>query len=453
MVKNDQAKKHNKYKHTVIPYARWVLITGCDSGFGFLTAQQLLSQGYGVIAICLTEEGCQCLNETATHPARLITIQCDITVPNDLKRLQSELISFTGGKLWAIVNNAGIAIPGYLDYLSEMDFRKVMEVNFFGAINITRLCLPFIKESCGRIVNICSTCGLVALPGNGPYNASKFALRAFSDTLRRELFDWGIKVVLIAPGVMRTPINEKYLNTLHDGFLFAPDDIQHAYGESYQQSLFSTTATQMRKMSQDPQIAVYAIIHAVTAYHPQDQYLPGFDARLFNHLHKRPGWYADIIFKMGRREKPAAMRQRGTKTIEYSQLCKTDQSTTYSRFINVLWKQGAGISPKMIVEEDGDATGCGCTRWIPLFGKHGIREGITATDYPHRIDYVVKNPSLTTFPVDYHQGWVNFIAITCSTTQVVWTIEFTPKPGMLGFALGMIRQVIPRYLKVLAKEG
>lgn len=445
-------KQQKKHKNCVIPYSRWVLITGCDSGFGLFTAQQLLLQGFGVVGICLTQAGCQRLSETVTSPARLHALQCDITNPADLERLQSELNSYSKGKLWAIVNNAGIAIPGYLDYLTEADFRKVMEVNFFGAINITQLCLPFLKESRGRIVNISSTCGLVALPGNGPYNASKFALRAFSDTLRRELTVWGIRVALIAPGVMRTPINEKYLNTLQEKFQFAPKDIQQAYGEAYQQKLLSVTATQIRKMAQDPQITVKAIIHAVTARRPKDLYLPGFDARLFYFLHKHSAGYADRFMKVGGREKPTAMRQRGTKIIEYSQLCETDQAATYSRFLDVLWKQGAGFTPKIKVEEEGDVDGNGCTRWIPFFGKHGIREGITATDYPQRIYYRVKNPSWTTFPVNFHQGWVDFIPLKSPTTQVVWRVEFTPKPGMTYIVFWIFRFIIPRYLKVLAEE-
>ena len=113
----------------MIPYTNWVLITGCDSGFGLLTAQQLLALGYSVTAICLTEEGCHRLRQTTTYPSRLHAIQCDITNSNDLQRLQSELNSYKGGKLWSIVNNAGIVIPGYLDHLTVADFRKVMEVN------------------------------------------------------------------------------------------------------------------------------------------------------------------------------------------------------------------------------------------------------------------------------------------------------------------------------------
>jgi hypothetical protein len=138
--------------------------------------------------------------------------------------------------------------------------------------------------------------------------------------------------------------------------------------------------------------------------------------------------------------------------IEFSQLCEADQATTWARFLDVLWKRGAGLTPRMVLEEEGDATGNGCTRWIPLFGKAGIREGITATEYPNRLYYRVKNPSWSTFPVDYHQGWVSFVPWTDKTTQVVWNIELTPKRGAAGFVRGMMGFIIPRYLKVLARE-
>ncbi len=436
----------------MIPYSRWVVVTGCGSGFGLLTAQQLLAKGYGVIAVCRTEDGCQRLRSTVTSSARLRTVQCDITVPGDRDRLRSELAACHRGDLWALVNNAGTVIPGYTDYLTDADFRNVMEVNFFGAVNVTRLCLLRLKESRGRIVNVSSTCGLVALPGNGPYNASKFALRAFSDTLRRELSAWGIRVALVAPGVMRTPINQKYLDVLQGKLQQAPEDVRHAYGEAYQRRVFSMTSTGMTRMAQDPQVAVNAIVHAVTSRRPKELYLPGWDAGFFNFLHKSPTWFSDRFVKMDWGDEPAAMRQRGTRVIEFSQLCEADQATTWARFLDVLWKRGAGLTPRMVLEEEGDATGNGCTRWIPLFGKAGIREGITATDCPYRLYYRVKNPSWRTFPVDYHQGWVSFVPWTDTTTQVVWTIELTPKRGMTGLVLGIIRFVIPRYLRVLARE-
>lgn len=437
---------------SIIPCRRWILITGCDSGFGYLAAQQLLDRGFGIIALCLTEQGCHDVSKGKQPDAQLQTIQCDISRSEDLKRLQAELTKYGDGKLWAVVNNAGIAVPGNIDFLALDDFRRVMEVNFFASVSITKFCIPLLKQSRGRIININSTCGLVALPANAPYNCSKFALRAFTDTLRRELSVWGIGVSLIIPGVMKTPINDKYIKTLDKKFQEAQEDIRSAYGEEYWRNVVDYTADRMSMMAGNPQKVVDAIIHAVANGRPKAMYLLGVDGKLFYRLHKSSPKLADMLLNVSGKVKPAALDDRGTKRIEFTALCAMDEKTTWKHFIEELWLRGAGLTPSMAVENAGDETGNGATRWIPVFGKYGIREGITSTKYPEHIRYRVMDLSSSIFPVKYHQGRVNFIPCAEGKTRIVWSIEYTPKTGASSFVQMIFGYFIPNYLKVLVRK-
>jgi NAD(P)-dependent dehydrogenase (short-subunit alcohol dehydrogenase family) len=439
-------------KKAIIPYRRWVLITGCDSGFGYLAAKQLLDRGFGVIALCLTEQGCQDVSKGKPPSAHLQTIQCDVSRSDDLERLKAELVKYGDGKLWAVVNNAGIAIPGNADFLTLDDFRRVMEVNFFASVAITKFCIPLLKQSRGRIINISSTCGLVALATNAPYNSSKFALRAFTDTLRRELSVWGIHVALILPGVMKTPITEKYIGTLERKFREAQDDIRSDYGETYWQSVVENTAKTMSMMAGDPQQVVNAIIHAVEHNKPKVNYVLGTDGKLFYQLHKLNPWFADMLLNITGNIKPAALEDRGTRRIEFTALCPADEKTTWRHFIDELWLRGAGLTPSMMLENTGDETGNGATRWIPVSGKYGLREGITFTKYPEYFCYRVMDLSTSIFPVKYHQGRVDFLPWAEGKTRILWSIEYTPKTGAALFIKMLFAYIIPRYFKALIRK-
>ena len=155
-----------------------VVITGCDSGFGQSTSRLLSEKGYKVIACCLTEEGCT-KNDFAYKQ-----IKCDVTKPEDILKVVKAVDS-SPLKLWALVNNAGIAPIGFIDWLPIDSFRAAMEVNYFGLVQMTKSMLPFLKANKGsRVINISSMAGLIANEGFGPYAASKHAVEGFSKSLR-----------------------------------------------------------------------------------------------------------------------------------------------------------------------------------------------------------------------------------------------------------------------------
>ena len=163
-------------KHTV-------LITGCSSGIGLATAQVLKARGWNVIASARKAEDVQRLKQLG-----LRAVQLNIADPASIEGALNETLTLTGGRLDALVNNAGLAIPGAVEDLSREILQRQFDANFFGTLELTNSALPIMRrQGHGRIVMISSILGRVAMPWRGAYNASKFALEGLTDTLRLEL--------------------------------------------------------------------------------------------------------------------------------------------------------------------------------------------------------------------------------------------------------------------------
>ena len=185
-----------------------VVITGCSTGFGRVTAAFLAERGWRVLATVRQEaQRAELLAEAAGrgYGDRLIPLICDITRPADVERL-AQAVAAHGPALNALVNNAGTAYPGPLELLPVADLRAQLEINLLGHFAVTRALLPALKAARGMIINVSSVGGRVAFPLHGPYTMSKFALEAMSDVLRLELAPFGVKVVIIAPGASPTAI-------------------------------------------------------------------------------------------------------------------------------------------------------------------------------------------------------------------------------------------------------
>lgn len=162
---------------------KFVLITGCDSGFGDLLARQLDARGLRVLAGCLTESGAARLRETAS--SRLQTVLLDVTSSSSIAAAAAWVQERVGERgLWGLVNNAGIAVPtAPNEWLKKEDFVAVLNVNLVGLIEVTLSLLPLVKRARGRVVNVASVMGRLSIFGGG-YCPSKFGVEAFSDSLR-----------------------------------------------------------------------------------------------------------------------------------------------------------------------------------------------------------------------------------------------------------------------------
>lgn len=186
---------------------RSVLITGASTGIGEDLARDLASRGWRVFAgVRRPADG----ERLVAADARITAVTVDVTDATSIAACRAAVAAQLGDTpLDALVNNAGIAVGGPLEFLPIDDLRRQFEVNVFGLVAVTQAMLPLLRRGPGRIVNIGSIGGRVTTPMVGPYCASKFAVEAISDALRMELAAWGLSVVLIEPGVVVTPIWDK----------------------------------------------------------------------------------------------------------------------------------------------------------------------------------------------------------------------------------------------------
>ncbi|MGH8555590.1 MAG: SDR family NAD(P)-dependent oxidoreductase, partial [Gammaproteobacteria bacterium] len=184
------------------PTAKWILITGASSGIGLCAARELRARGYRVIATARKLDDVDSLGAQGFNAVRL-----DLSDSASIRAAVAAVVEQTEGHLYALFNNAGFGQIGPLEDLSRAALRAQFEVNLFGIHEITALILPLMRaQGYGRIIQTSSLLGLIALRYRGAYNASKYALEAWSDTLRLELSGTGIHVVLIEPG----PITSRF---------------------------------------------------------------------------------------------------------------------------------------------------------------------------------------------------------------------------------------------------
>ena len=181
-----------------------ILITGCSSGIGYDAAFGLKEAGWRVFASCRSEIDCNHLSEMG-----LETVQLDYASEGSIKAAVNEVLQKTDGKLDALFNNGAFASPGAVEDLPTEALRQIFETNFFGYHELTRRIIPIMrKQGYGRIVNCSSVLGFVTLPWRGAYNASKFALEGLTHTLRIEMRDSPIKIILIEPGPITSDIRK-----------------------------------------------------------------------------------------------------------------------------------------------------------------------------------------------------------------------------------------------------
>ena len=185
--------------------ARSILITGCSSGIGHDAAHTLHRRGWQVFATCRKEEDCARLAAEGLTSFRL-----DLTDPASIRAALDRALEATGGRLDALFNNGAFGLPGAAEDLPTDALREIFETNFFGWHELTRAVIPVMRaQGHGRIVQNSSVLGLVTMRWRAAYVACKFALEGYSDTLRLELADANIQVVLIEPGPITTDIRIK----------------------------------------------------------------------------------------------------------------------------------------------------------------------------------------------------------------------------------------------------
>jgi NAD(P)-dependent dehydrogenase (short-subunit alcohol dehydrogenase family) len=253
---------------------RSALITGASTGIGEACALHLAGLGWQVFAgVRKTSDG----EALQAKSGRVIPVVVDVTNEASIARIAKEVEAITPG-LAGLVNNAGIAVAGPLEFLPLDEIRRQLEVNVIGQIAVVQAFMPLLRAAKGRIVNMSSISGKVAAPLFAPYAASKFALEAISDSLRRELAPWGLEVCIIEPGNINTPIWDKGVTWGQDMMAKLPPKAQELYRPNLER-LITYISGNLGKGAAPLEVA-NAVEHALSAPRPKTRYVVGSDARL-----------------------------------------------------------------------------------------------------------------------------------------------------------------------------
>lgn len=249
------------------------LITGCSSGIGYETSILLAKNGFRTYATMRNTDKGDKLKEIAEKEnLDLKIIKLDVTDDYSIQNAIKEIVQETN-RIDVLVNNAGNNIAGAVEDLSIEEFKEQFETNFFGLIRVTKVVLPIMrKQNNGIIVNLSSITGKMAIPLNSAYVSSKFAVEGFSESIRYELEDFGIKVILIEPGVIKSNFYENI--KMSKNSLMDP---KSAY-QPITQKIFEAFLP-MLEYAFPTKIVADVILEAVNSDNPNIRYAVGDDAK------------------------------------------------------------------------------------------------------------------------------------------------------------------------------
>src|SRR5919198_2419995 len=247
------------------------VVTGSSSGIGYATALELARSGYLVFATMRNPEKRADLEMAARDEKLPLQVeQLDVTDPDSINAFMNK-ISASIGRIDVLVNNAGYATIGSIEDLSIKEIQNQLDTNFLGAIRVTQAVLPVMRsQKSGTIVNVSSAAGRTGLPGMSAYVASKFALEGLSESLAYEVAPFGINVIMIEPGAVKTK---------------AFDNIMVAQGATREDSPYSgmikglnaTFGSMLENATMQEQVAA-VILHAISSPKPNFRYPVGPDA-------------------------------------------------------------------------------------------------------------------------------------------------------------------------------
>ena len=254
------------------------VVTGASSGVGQATAEELAARGFHVLAGVRKDSDAERVAAECLEPVIL-----DVTVPDQVAAIAERVETDADGRpLAVLVNNAGITVNAPVEALPLDGWRRQFDVNFFGQVAVIQALLPALLAARGRVVNVSSIGGRVVGPMNGAYGASKFALEAMSDALRREVGRFGVGVIVVEPGAVATPIWDKGAATAQElvAELSAEQEIRY-------RDLMAAMLEWAESAGEDgidPSEVARTIADAVEASRPRTRYLVGRDAKVMARL-------------------------------------------------------------------------------------------------------------------------------------------------------------------------
>ncbi|HTP20614.1 MAG TPA: oxidoreductase [Solirubrobacteraceae bacterium] len=253
-----------------------VLITGCSSGIGHATAELMAANGHRVYATARRLESIADLAERGCH-----TLALDVTDEQSM-RAAVAAVEEADGAVGVLVNNAGYSQSGAVETLDMDDVRRQFETNVFGLVRMCQLVLPGMRRRrSGRIINVSSMGGKLTFPGGGAYHATKHAVEAISDALRFEVKGFGVDVVVIEPGLIKTQFGETAKATVTEG-----DGGPYAkFNEAVAAATVDAYAGPLSRLGGGPDAVARTIEKAATATRPRTRYRVTPSAWLFISQH------------------------------------------------------------------------------------------------------------------------------------------------------------------------
>jgi short-subunit dehydrogenase len=263
------------------------LITGCSSGIGYETALMLARNGYHTFATMRNTKKSDSLEEIIRKERldlniRELDINDDTSIENTINCIKRE-----ANRIDVLINNAGYGLVGFFEDLTLDEIRNQFETNFFGVLNITKKIIPIMRlQKSGTIINVSSGAGQVGIPGISAYVSTKFAIEGFSESLMYELFPYGIKVVIIEPGVIKTNFFRNCIVSEHSMKKSSP----------YSRSLdkFQKNVELMQEHATSPIDVAKVIIQVLGNNEPKQRYIVGNDVAMILEAKKN---LSDIEFK------------------------------------------------------------------------------------------------------------------------------------------------------------
>lgn len=264
-----------------------VLITGCSSGIGYETALMLARNGFHTFATMRNTKKSDSLEEIIKKERldlniRELDVNDDTSIENTINCIKSE-----ANRIDVLINNAGYGLVGFFEDLTLDEIRNQFETNFFGVLNITKKIIPIMRlQKSGTIINVSSGAGQVGFPGISAYVSTKFAIEGFSESLMYELFPYGIKVVIIEPGVIKTNFFRNCIVSEHSMKKSSP----------YSRSLdkFQKNVELMQEHATSPFDVAKVILQVLGNNEPKQRYIVGNDVAMILEAKKN---LSDVEFK------------------------------------------------------------------------------------------------------------------------------------------------------------
>jgi NAD(P)-dependent dehydrogenase (short-subunit alcohol dehydrogenase family) len=272
-MREDAARRRKE--RTVADISKAVLITGCSSGIGRATAERLVGRGWRVYAIARKLES---IEDLEARGCRLLALD---VADEDSMQAAVRAVEEAEGAVGVLVNNAGYSRSGALESVPIDDVRRQFETNVFGLLRMCQLALPGMRrQRFGRVVNLSSMGGKLVFPGGGAYHATKYAVEALSDAMRFEVAGFGVDVVLIEPGLIRTGFAEAAVGSMAGGGE-GEDGPYASFNSAVAASTAGVYQGPLGRLGGGPETVARAIEKAISARRPRTRYPVTPSARVF----------------------------------------------------------------------------------------------------------------------------------------------------------------------------